>query len=307
MLIFCVAAADGVTRVRAQMGTYATVVVDAAHAACSEDAFNALNAVEKSLSSYDPSAEIYRLNKQRRSAISRNTYEALRRAKHYYKQTNGYFDITIGSVTKAAYRFGTPHVSVPSSQSLANATIDIDGLEFNATTAILSEGITLDLGGFGKGFGVDKAVEALRACGVTQGRVGLSGDIRCLGLCRLGIEDPFGGEPLLTFMTRHSGTGISTSGNYRRYVKTKAHNHLIDPKTKRPERTFASVTLLGTASSSDLDAWTTAAAVMPYEAALAFLHDRPVAFVLVCIDGTIVVSDNVAFYAQRVERRDAVH
>lgn len=282
-------------RTRVMMGTFATVRVPAEKAACAEKAFARMAAVEKALSSYDPEAEIARLNRTRDAAIGPDTHEALTDARRYYVRSGGYFDVTVGSVTRKGFRFGEEE-RIPGAEQLDAAKVGFGGLKFNAAHAHLDEGITLDLGGFGKGFGVDKGVETLKTCGVTEGSVGLSGDIRCLGGCAWAIENPAGGAPLFYLRTRMNEAGISTSGTYRRYVKDRSHHHLINPKTKTPETDFVSVTLVGTAPSGDLDAWTTTAAVMPETKARRFLRTLEVGWVLVYPDGSTELSPSLARY-----------
>jgi FAD:protein FMN transferase len=294
----------GTERTRVMMGTFATVKVPDANAMCIDMAFAAMHAVDKTLSSYDPEAEIYRLNHERTVSLSPMTYDALLKAERYYADSNGYFDVSIGSLTRGAYRFGESE-RLPGTHETAVAAVGLSSLlDFNATHAALQPGAMIDLGGFGKGYGVDMAVAALKRCRVKKAVVALSGDIRCLGKCLLAVQDPFSDGMLLTFETKMTETGISTSGNYRRFVGSKSHSHLIDPKTRESEKTFASVTLIGMAGSSDLDAWTTAAAVMPPKAAVAFLASLPVAYVLVYNDGTIVKSANLSRYTLLPE---AVH
>lgn len=287
--------AEMLERTRVMMGTFATLRVPAENAACAEKAFARMAKVEKALSSYDPEAEIARLNRTRDTAISADTYEALSDARRYYVQSGGYFDITIGSVTRKGFRFGEAE-RIPDAGELKRAKIGFNGLEFNATHARLEEGITLDLGGFGKGFGVDKAMETLKACGVKKAAVGLSGDIRCLGGCAWAIEDPAGGAPLFYLRSRLDEAGISTSGTYRRYVNDQTHHHLINPKHKTPETDFVSVTLVGDAPSGDLDAWTTAAAVMPEAKARQFLRTLKVGWVLVYPDGSTELGPSLERY-----------
>jgi thiamine biosynthesis lipoprotein len=293
----------GAERTRVMMGTYATVTAPDAQAHCIDNAFAAMARVEKALSSYDPEAEVYRLNRQRRIRTSAMLHDALEKSERYYRRSGGYFDVTIGSLTRGAYRFGEAE-RIPDRAQMQGAAVGLSLLEFNATSAALKPGAMLDLGGFGKGYGVDRASAALKRCGVKKGRVALSGDIRCLGTCLLGVQDPFSDRVLLTFETVHEESGISTSGNYRRYVGDTAHSHLLDPKTRTSERAFASVTLIGTADSSDLDAWTTSAAVMPPKEAEAFLSSLGVAYLLVYNDGTIVKSANLAHYVTTVEKKD---
>ena len=294
---------SGVERTQVMMGTYATVSLPDADAVCADTAFAAMRAVDKTLSSYDPEAEIYRLNHDRSVRISPMTYDALRKAKRYYEQSGGYFDVTVGALTRGAYRFGEGK-RIPAPSERRHAAIGFSLLDFNATHAALKPGAMVDLGGFGKGYGIDRGAAALKRCGVKRATVALSGDIRCLGRCKLAIQDPFSEGVLMTFDTVGEETGISTSGNYRRFVGNKSNNHLIDPKTRTPEQVFASVTLIGTADSSDLDAWTTAASVMPPQRSLAFLAALPVSYVLVYDNGTIVKSADLGRYVTEGETGD---
>lgn len=66
--------------------------------------------------------------------------------------------------------------------------------------------------------------------------------------------------------------GISTSGGYGRFSGDPLFHHLIDPKTGRSVSNLSSITLLGNETNTNLDAWTTALAVMPLEKVRQFLH-----------------------------------
>jgi thiamine biosynthesis lipoprotein len=52
----------------------------------------------------------------------------------------------------------------------------------------LADGVTLDLGGIGKGFAVDAAIQALRAQGAESGWVNAGGDLRVFGPLSLPID-----------------------------------------------------------------------------------------------------------------------
>lgn len=298
--------AQAAERTRVMMGTFATVSVPDESSACVERVFGAMDAVESALSSYRPDAEVYRLNHERSLAVSPILYDALLKAERYYVQSDGYFDITVGSLTKGAYRFGEAE-RIPGAQEKARAPIAFSKIDYDAEHVALAPGILVDFGGFGKGYGIDMATSALKRCGGRQGTIALSGDIRCLGQCLLAIQDPFSEGIIFKMRTKAYETGISTSGNYRRFVGDRDHSHLIDPKTKQSEKAFASVTLVGPAANSDLDAWTTAAAVMPPEKALRFLDGLPVGYVLVYNDGTIHKSTNLTAFVTIVEESDADH
>lgn len=276
------------------MGTYAELCAPAKHSDVIRQGFERLKAVELALSSYDPRADIYRLNRDRNVTLQPDTYEALLKSIRYYHESGGAFNIAIGSVTRGLYRFGERDERIPSSEALLKADTDLNGLVFDAETAEIEAGIRLDLGGMGKGFGVDKAYRIYRQHGVVEGKIALSGDIRCIGTCEIAVTDPFRPEGIIASMKSvHPGLGISTSGNYRRYVRFKEHHHLIDPETKKPAEGFASVTLLGYLSNADLDAYATAASVMQVEEALSFLKRFDIAFLLYTTDRRQIRSNNL--------------
>ncbi|MBE0498861.1 MAG: FAD:protein FMN transferase [Campylobacterales bacterium] len=293
LLFLAIAAqAEGlVARTQVMMGTYASISLPKEQTALSNSLFARLKEVELSLSSYDPSAEIYRLNRDHEVSISRDTYEALRLCSRYYKETQGYFDITVGSITRGLFHFGEAE-RVPHANELKKAAVNFKGLHFNEEWAWSDEGIVVDLGGMGKGFGVDKAAELLRAQGVKKGIVALSGDIFCLHACEMAVQDPFSENILASFMMAQHNTAISTSGNYRRFVKSREYNHLINPKTHSSQQEFASITLLSAhLGNSDLDAYATAASVMPKEKALRFLDGlRKVGYLILTNDKKVYIN-----------------
>jgi len=296
LLSLCLASAlnasEMLERTQVVMGTFATVELPNEQGRALQESFKILKTVEDSLSSYDPKADIYRLNHERRTILSAYSHEALQLSSRYYCESDGYFDITVGSVTKELFHFGEEE-RVAKSGELQKATIDFNGLHFDNKTARLDKGVTVDLGGMGKGYGVDKAAAYLRSEEISRGKIALSGDIRCLDSCNMAVQDPFGEGAAATFTTRHPDTAVSTSGNYRRYVGDKSNNHLIDPKAKRPQQAFASITLVSLGSNSDIDAYATAASVMPREKAVAFLKRHDVGYLLITTSAERIVSDNI--------------
>jgi len=276
-----------VKRTQVMMGTYVSISLPQGKTELSTLAFSRLKEVELALSSYDENAQIYQLNHNHKVKLSKDSFEALCLSKQYYEQSNGYFDITIGSITKGLFHFGEEE-RLPSEYELQMAKLNFHGLHFDKYSAWTQEGIVIDLGGMGKGFGVDKAVEALN--GVNQAVVALSGDIYCIGTCKMAIANPFDEGLVASFSMQDRA--ISTSGNYRRYVKNSNYNHLINPKKRESQRTFASITLVSnTHSNSDLDAYATASSVMPYGESLRFLKKIKVGYLLVRNSKELVVNE----------------
>ena len=273
------------------MGTFVTITLSQKDKKYFQPAFQIIKNVEKALSSYDKNSPIYKLNHHGESLIYPYTYEALRLSEKYYKKSDGYFDIAIGKITKDLYHFGEEE-RLPSSFELEQSSTAFSGLHFNTISATLSKGIKIDLGGMGKGFGVDKVAVYFRERNISA-VIAASGDIRCLNICPIEINNPQGKELLLSFFTKDQDTAISTSGNYNRYVASKSNNHLINPKTKYPQQNFLSITLISHLSNAEIDAYATAASVMPKEKAYDFLDSLPLAYVILQSDGKKYMSKNI--------------
>lgn len=289
--------AETLTRIKIGLGTFITISADEKHINAVEEAFGIIEEVELALSSYKPSSPIYILNHEKLARLHPLTYEALNLSKQYYEQTQGYFDITVGSITKDLYRFGEDE-RVPSEEELKEAHVSFANLSFDAKKASLSAHAKVDLGGMGKGFAVDKATAFLREKKVDDAVISASGDIRCLAICKIEIQNPLAELPLASFETLAPDAAISTSGNYNRYVKSTQNNHLINPKKKVSQDKFISITLISHLPNSDIDAYATAASVMSSEKAYAFLDALPLAYIILQADKKLVVSANIEKYTK---------
>ena len=289
--------AEMLTRTKVAMGTFASISLMEQDKKYFLPDFDIIKDVELSLSSYNQNSPIFQLNKNKKVKLDTLSFEALSLSKNYYKRTNGYFNIAIGSVTKDLYKFGEDE-SLPTQEELQNSETSLVSLVFDKENAKIAENIKIDLGGMGKGFGVDKTMEFLSSRGVKKAVVALSGDIRCLESCSIEIQNPFKEQALARFETKKQEMGISTSGNYNRYVKDKRNNHLINPKTKQSQKSFASITLISKFPNSDLDAYATAASVMPKEKAYRFLDSLELAYVVVEVDKSVVVSKNIELFVK---------
>ncbi|WP_229855077.1 FAD:protein FMN transferase [Candidatus Sulfurimonas marisnigri] len=298
--------AKTISRTQIIMSTFVTVSVEEENKNYIEDAFNIIKDVDNSISSYNPNSIIYQLNKNLfKIGLDKYSYEALTLSQRYYKRTDGYFDITIGSVTKKLYKFGEEQ-RVPTSKELSGAIVKIQGLHVEKEKACMEYGMQVDLGGMGKGFAVDKVAEYFRNKDVVNATIRASGDIRCLSTCMLHVQDPFSEGHLLSFETSKNDLGITTSGNYNRYVGTTKNNHLINPKLKAPQTKFISITLIGSMPSADLDAYATAASVMPTKKGYEFLNSLGVGYIVMQCDKKIIISENISKFTKNLLVNNAV-
>jgi len=140
----------------------------------------------------------------------------------------------------------------------------------NSTIRFKEPGMEIDLGGIGKGYAVDRAIERLKARGITRALVDVGGNLRFLGLPDaghwvVGIKDPRAPQRLIrTIEVKEEG--ISTSGSYENFLKIsgKEYCHIIDPRSGWPLSGTKGVTVLAL-NAMDADALSTAIFILGKE------------------------------------------
>lgn len=110
--------------------------------------------------------------------------------------------------------------------------------------------VQLDLGGYAKGYALDRAAALLKQQGISNALINIGGNVLALGQhgsrpWRVGIQHPRKPGPLAT-MELHDGEAIGTSGDYQRYFEFngKRYCHLIDPRSGYPVQGVQAVTIL---------------------------------------------------------------
>ena len=291
--------ANMLTRTKVIMGTFVSISLEAEDKKHFKPAFALLKSVDNSLSSFKEDSPIYKLNKNKNASLDYYSYEALTLSKHYYQTTDAYFNIAIGSITKDLYKFGQKE-QLPTKKLLHTSNTSLEALHFNKKKATLSQAIKIDLGGMGKGYGVDTVAAYFKTQHIQKAIIAASGDIRCLHQCKIEINNPFSKKYLASFQTKSKDMGISTSGNYEHYVQSTFHNHLINPKTKSSQKNFISITLISKLKSATLDAYATAVSVMPKAEAFAFLKKQALAFIILDTNKKLTVSQNINRYVDKL-------
>ena len=110
--------------------------------------------------------------------------------------------------------------------------------------------VQLDLGGYAKGYALDRAAAILKQQGINNALINIGGNVLALGQhgnrsWRVGIQHPRKPGPLATLNLR-DGEAIGTSGDYQRYFEFngKRYCHLIDPRSGYPVQGTQAVTIL---------------------------------------------------------------
>ncbi|MBI2286547.1 MAG: FAD:protein FMN transferase [Nitrosomonadales bacterium] len=125
--------------------------------------------------------------------------------------------------------------------------------------------VRLDLGGYAKGYALDRAAEILRKQGIRNALINIGGNVFALGRhgkrpWRVGIQHPRKPGALATLELR-DGEAIGTSGDYQRYFMLGGtrYCHLIDPRSGHPAQGVQAATVLIKPLAIRLDEQTTLA------------------------------------------------
>lgn len=223
----------------------------------------ALECVDLAMSTHRPESELSRFNAHAATtpfALSLDTFAVFVLAQQVSAATGGAFDITVGPVVDA-WGFG------PGRQQRIVHDAEIGTLEPRVgwqmlrldekagTVAKARPDVRADLSGIAKGYGVDKAAQALGALGIEHYMVEAGGEVRTGGHnadgrpWQVAIEQPVAGPRRPRYIVPLSGPSIATSGDYRIYFERdgRRYCHEIDPATGRPiDNRLASVSVVAT-------------------------------------------------------------
>jgi thiamine biosynthesis lipoprotein len=118
------------------------------------------------------------------------------------------------------------------------------------TVSSRNKAVLLDLGGYAKGYALDRAAALLLPLGVHNALINIGGNVLALGqhgdrAWRIGIQHPRKPGPIAT-LELHDGEAIGTSGDYQRYFEYNGNRycHLIDPRNGKPVQGVQAVTIL---------------------------------------------------------------
>lgn len=288
------AEAPSVVRRLGLMGTMATVEVDAPSRAealaASEAVVRALEATEARLSTWREGSELAELNRapvDRAVRLTPVLWRELTDARRYTDLTAGAFDPTIGALVDAwGLRSGG---RIPTAEERLDA-LAASGFTYlrldNGFALRRSRGLRVEEGGFGKGAGIDAAIDALRASRARWASVDLGGQLGFWTRERTAshatsIADPRDRNRPAVALRVGSGS-LATSGNSEHALVAdgRRFGHILDPATGLPAPDFGSVTVWA-ASGLAADCLSTGLYVMGPEGALRWSDAHPEYGVLV--------------------------
>ena len=251
-----------------------------------EEVFETFTRLDALMSVWHDDSDISRLNAaagDHAVPVSKDVLEVLRTSQQISEWTGGKFDVTFAALSDL-WRFDQNQDNrIPDPEEVRRRLPLINYralvLDERAGTAFLQrKGMRVNLGGIGKGYAVDRAVEILRRRGFKDFLVQSGGDMYVAGNrgdrpWRLGIQDPRGPADTSFATMDVSDSTFSTSGDYERsFVKDgRRYHHILDPATGEPSRGTRSVTIMA-ASAVLADGLDTGVFVMGPAAGMALLE-----------------------------------
>lgn len=201
--------------------------------------------LDRLFTSFDPESPLNLLNRQAGygpQPVETELARILSLSVAYWQSTRGTFDVTVGPLVEL-WQEAARRGAVPSPTALTHtlARVGSDKIAITAagTAELGREGMSLDLGGIGKGYALDRMAETLRASGITR------------ALLNFGQSSLWGtgsppGEDSWHVLVRHPKGGfigvvslkdqaLSVSSTLGQWIEIggKRYGHVIDPRSGR--------------------------------------------------------------------------
>jgi FAD:protein FMN transferase len=255
--------------------------------AIAEAAFQEIARLEDVMTTWRGDSELSRVNAEAGSGtteISDDLAAVVGAALDACRESGGAFDPTVGSLL-ALWRFDTDRPAIPAAGAIAaaRAHVGCDKVSvWREPAAIrLEAGVSLDLGGIGKGFALDRALDVLRRRGVHRakfdfGSSSLAFEGRLVGGWPVVVADPRDRDrPMASF--RVAEGSVSSSGQYERsFVRSgRRYGHIFDPREGRPVQSNLLLVTVIAPTATEADALSTAFFVLGRERSAAWLARLP--------------------------------
>lgn len=262
-------------------------------------------------------SEVYKANaaagNERGIGISPELAEILRQCLQLYRDSEGAFDVTIGSAVRlwdidrwAAQR-QEGDFAPPDPQELERALRACGSDKLRLTDGeppmlYLPQGMQLDLGAAGKGLALNGLLELLKEDPrITGAVISVGGSVLTYGskpdgsCWKVGIPDPADTSSIVGVLVLEGQWCVSTSGDYERYVEADGvrYHHILDPADGYPaDSGVRSVTVL-TREGLMGDGLSTACFILGPEKGLELAAEYGAEVLFVLEKGEIVMSEGM--------------
>ena len=268
------------------------------------EAFALIDAIEDQMTVYRDHSELSRLNQTAADdqvVVEEHLFGLLALAVELHQQTGGAFDVTSGSLTKL-WQFDRRSGSIPDDASITSLLTDVGSGHVrldprDQSVRFLRSGVSINLGGIGKGHAIDRVAKRFLAVGINdfvthggQSSVLAHGNSTELNSddetesfgWKIGLSHPSLPSVRLAEVTLcDQALGTSGTGRQGFFHKGKRYGHIIDPRSGWPSSHILSSTVI-TDSAARADALATGFFVMKSDEVAEYCEQHPkVAAILV--------------------------
>jgi thiamine biosynthesis lipoprotein len=243
----------------------------------------------KSLSIYDSTSIIAKVNRNEPVEIDDFFVTVFNRSREIYDASDGVFDISASPLFNA-WGFGFKHKEKITPQTIDSIKkiIGMDKVWLEGGRVVKADmRVSLNMNAVAKGYSSDVVALWLEAKGITDYLVEIGGEIHCAGKNKQGkewtvaIDRPEDGNMIpgenVQAVVQLTDRSMATSGNYRKYYieDGQKYAHTINPKTGYPvTHTLLSATVFADDCMS-ADAYATVLMVLGVDEAKKFLAQHP--------------------------------
>ena len=284
---------------------------DAAARAAFEAVFDEFDRLDGLMSVWREGSDVLRLNAAAGGGavpVGPEVLDALEIAAQVSEWTGGKFDVSFGALS-GLWKFDHDQNNrVPDPAAIATRLplVGYEHIHVNrqaGTARLARAGMSVHLGGIGKGYAVDRAVAILRTYGLADFLIQAGGDLYVSGApdgrpWRLGIQDPRGPANESFAVIELTNATFSTSGDYERFFfqNGRRYHHILDPDRGEPARSSRSVTIV-TNRAVLADALSTGVFVLGPRDGMALVERlSDVEAVIVGADNEVLVSSGLVPY-----------
>jgi thiamine biosynthesis lipoprotein len=246
-----------------------------------------LNNFDLSLSLYNDSSILSRVNRNEDVVVDSFFSEAYAQSARISEMTGGAFDITVGPLVKA-WGFG-PDAHKKFKAEQRDSLLKLVGMKnvslIDGKIVKSNPHVNLDFNAIAQGYSVDVICRFLDKLGIKNYLVEIGGEVRAKGkkngnLWRIGIdkpEDNISPGQTLEAIVKITDKALATSGNYRKfYIEDGVkYSHEIDPKTGYPVKNSVLSVSVVADDCATADGIATAFMVMGKNKIIEFLQIHP--------------------------------
>ncbi|MDR4504643.1 MAG: FAD:protein FMN transferase [Candidatus Scalindua sp.] len=274
------------------------------------EVFDEVNRLDNLMSNYKTESDLSEINRKAVSepvACDDELAYIIEQSIQYGDISNGAFDITIGPLMKK-WGFFKEQGKIPDKdeldsvlRSVSYKNIHIEenskkslfrGSNIEKVISFKNPHTQVDLGGIGKGYAVDSAMKLLRNNGIRSALINFAGNVYACGSPPgrkswiIGLQHPRNSKDIIGSF-EITDKAVSTSGDYEKFftINGQRYSHIIDPRTGRPVKGIASVTIIAD-NATKADALSTGVFVLGLEEGMKLIEKLP------DVEGIIVYEDD---------------